>query len=102
MTGSRVLRRIVATVTALVAMAGAFAAGFLTAGAGGGDPTAYRLSAAGLDSGLSCDRLRRWYVGHALDRVTAWGWQAPIYYAEDAPMAGDAGPVAAPNAAAPR
>jgi uncharacterized secreted protein with C-terminal beta-propeller domain len=102
MTGSSVLRRIVATVTALVAMTGAFAAGFLVAGARSGEPPAYRLSAAGLDSGLSCDRLRQWYVDHALDRVTAWGWQAPIY-AEGVPMEGDAvaGPAAAPNASSP-
>lgn len=100
MTGPSVLRRVVAALTALVAMAGAFAAGLLVAGARGGEPPAYRL-AAGLDGGLTCERLRQWYVDHAIDRVTAWGWQAPI---EAVPLAGavDGAPVSAPNAASPR
>jgi uncharacterized secreted protein with C-terminal beta-propeller domain len=98
MTGSTVLRRIVASITALVAMVGAFAAGFLVSDARSGEPPADRLSAAGLDSGLSCDRLRQWYVDHALERVTAWGWSTPIY--DDAiPLAG-ADVAAAPNAPA--
>jgi hypothetical protein len=100
MTGSTVLRRIVASITALVAMAGAFAAGFLVSDGRSGEPPAYRLSAAGLDSGLSCDRLRQWYVDHALERVTAWGWGSPIY-ADGIPLAGE-DDASAPNASAPK
>jgi hypothetical protein len=99
MTGSSVLRKAFATVSVLAAVVTAFVAGFLVAGARSGEPPAYRL-AAGLDSGLSCDRLRQWYVDHAVDRVTAWGWQSPIY-AEGVPMAGTNGTDAAPGAAAP-
>jgi hypothetical protein len=99
MTGSSVLRKAFATVSVLAAVVTAFVAGFLVAGARSGEPPAYRL-AAGLDRGLSCDRLRQWYVDHAVDRVTAWGWQSPIY-AEGVPMAGTNGTDAAPGAAAP-
>jgi hypothetical protein len=99
MTGSSVLRKAFATVSVLAAVVTAVVAVFLVAGARSGEPPAYRL-AAGLDRGLSCDRLRQWYVDHAVDRVTAWGWQSPIY-AEGVPMAGTNGTDAAPGAAAP-
>jgi hypothetical protein len=88
MTGATTLRRTTATAIAVVAVTTAFAAGFLVSEARSGThEPAYRLTAAGLDSGLSCDRLRQWYVGHGLDQVTAWGWQMPMYR-EAVPMAG--------------
>ena len=101
-TGQTALRRLVATVTALLAMSTAVAVGYLVVLDRGDGPTSYRLAGAGLDSGLSCDRLREWYVGHGLAQVTAWGWQSPIYR-EVAPQAGPGAPVAqgGPTAAAP-
>jgi hypothetical protein len=78
MTAPNPLRRTLATVTVLAAVGTAFAAGTLVADRGGEDPS-YRLTAAGLDDGLSCEGLQRWYVAHGLDRVTAWGWQVPTY-----------------------
>jgi hypothetical protein len=78
MTGSIALRRLVAWVTALLALTTAFAGGYLIARDRGDEPS-YRLTGAGLDSGLSCERLRQWYVDHGLAQVTAWGWQSPIY-----------------------
>jgi uncharacterized secreted protein with C-terminal beta-propeller domain len=99
MTGSTVLRRALASVSVLAAVATAFVAGFAVAGAGSEGPSAYRV-AAGLDNGLSCDRLRQWYVDHAVDRVTAWGWESPVY-AEGVPVAGSAGTDSAPGAATP-
>jgi hypothetical protein len=88
MTGATTPRRIVATFTALLAITTAFVAGFLVSDARSrvSEP-AYRLTAAGLYNGLSCDRLRQWYVDHGLDQVTAWGWQAPMYRMVT-PMAG--------------
>ena len=71
------IRRTLATLTVLVVAAAAFAAGLVVAGARGGGPS-YRLTAAGLDSGLTCEGLRQWYVDHAEDQVTPWGWQSPL------------------------
>ena len=78
-TSGTVLRRTVATVTAALLVASAFAAGFLVADARSGEHPDVRLTAAGLHDGLSCDALLAWYVGHGVDQVTAWGWQEPIY-----------------------
>ena len=102
MTGSTVLRRVVAVVTALLAVAAAFVTGFLASQAHHAEPPAYRLTAAGLDGGLSCDRLREWYVDHGVRQVTAWGWRSPIH-AEAVRMSDgvDAGTASAPRAAAP-
>ncbi|WP_331525980.1 beta-propeller domain-containing protein [Nocardioides sp.] len=93
MTGPMILRRVVASVTVLVALATAFAAGLLVAD-GRGDQPSYRLTGAGLDSGLTCDRVRQWYVDHGVERVTAWGWQGPMYRGPLVPQ------VAAPGTAA--
>ena len=74
------IRRIGATLAAVLAVTAAFASGFLVAQGRGGDrPTPVRLAAAGLGSGLSCDELRQRYVDRALERVTAWGWDSPAY-----------------------
>ncbi len=73
------LRRAVATVTVPLAVTAGLVAGFVVSDARGGLDPAYRLTAAGLDSGLSCDRLRQWYVGHAVGQVTPWGWRTPLY-----------------------
>ena len=96
------VRRVVASVTALLAVTAAFVAGFLLSDVQQDAPPAYRLAAAGLDSGLSCDRVREWYVDHGVRQVTAWGWRSPIF-AEALPMTdGDeAGTASAPRAAAP-
>ena len=88
MTLGTALRRIVATVTVLLAVTTAFAAGFLVSDARHDQRPMLDLTAAGLDSGLSCDRLRQWYVDHGLDRVTAWGWQIPAMRAAEVPQAG--------------
>jgi hypothetical protein len=77
MTFGTALRRTVATLAVLVVVAAAFAAGFVVAGARHGETPSYRLTGAGL-SGLTCERLRQWYVDHAVDQVTAWGWQSPL------------------------
>src|SRR4029079_14901907 len=90
-TGSTALRRLVASLTALLAVTTAFAVGYVVALYRRGEPSSYRLTAAGLDSGLSCDRLLQWYVDHGLAQVTAWGWQSPIYR-EVAPSAVPRGP----------
>jgi hypothetical protein len=102
MTGSTVLRRVVACVTALLAVGVAFLAGFLVSDAHHEGPAGYRLTAAGLDTGLSCDRLREWNVDHGLRQVTAWGWRSPID-AEAVPLTegADAGTASVPRAAAP-
>jgi hypothetical protein len=94
MTAPGPLRRTVATVTVLAAVGTAFAAGTLVADRDGEDAS-YRLTAAGLDDGLSCESLRQWYVAHGLDRVTAWGWQVPTYrtYAPSLAAEDAAGPV---------
>src|SRR5262245_53434628 len=81
MTGATLVRRTVATVTVLLAVTTAFVAGLLVSEARSGEKPAYRLAAAGLDSGLPCEQIRKWYVGHGLDRVTAWGWEEPMYRA---------------------
>ncbi len=74
------IRRTMAALLALVVVTTAFATGFLVAkGRGDERPTPLRLAGAGLGSGLDCDALRQWYVDHALDRVTAWGWDLPAY-----------------------
>src|SRR3954471_5233518 len=100
-TAPTALRRTVATVTALAAATTAFAAGFLVAdGRGGGHPS-YRLTAAGLDTGLSCDLLREWYVGHGGDQVTAWGWQGPAIRMLAGAEAQSAQDSAAPTPSAP-
>jgi Beta propeller domain len=88
MTLGTALRRIVATLTVLLAVTTAFAAGFLVSDARHDPKPQLHLTAAGLDSGLSCDRLREWYVDHGLDRVTAWGWQGPALRAYAVPQAG--------------
>jgi hypothetical protein len=88
MTLGTALRRIVATVTVLLAVTTAFAAGFLVSDTRHDQKPMLDLTAAGLDSGLSCDRLRQWYVDHGLDRVTAWGWQIPAMRAAEVPQAG--------------
>jgi hypothetical protein len=73
------LRRAAATGTVALLVLSAFGAGVVvTEARGGGDPP-LRLTAAGLDSGLSCDGLRAWYVDHGVAQVTAWGWQGPAY-----------------------
>ena len=87
MTLGTAFRRIVATVTVLLAVTTAFAAGFLVSDARHDRKPTLELTAAGLDTGLSCDRLRQWYVEHGLDRVTAWGWQIPAMRAA-VPQAG--------------
>jgi hypothetical protein len=81
------VRRIVATLTVLLAVTTAFAAGFLVSDARRGEKPQLHLAAAGLNSGLSCERLRQWYVAHGLDRVTAWGWQGPALRAYAVPQA---------------
>jgi hypothetical protein len=104
MTRSTALRRLLAWVTALLAVTTAFTVGYLVALERRGDPSSYRLTGAGLDSGLSCDRLRQWYVDHGLAQVTAWGWQSPVYR-ELGPAQGPDAPVdqgaTAPGAEAP-
>ena len=98
------LRRLVASVTALLAVTTAFAVGYLVALDRRDGSSSYRLTAAGLDSGLSCERLRQWYVDHGLAQVRAWGWQSPIYR-EVAPSAVPGAPTdqggTTPGAAAP-
>lgn len=93
------LRRVVASATALLALTTAFAVGYLVAGDRRDDPSSYRLAAAGLDSGLSCDRLLQWYVGHGLDQVTAWGWQGQMYRELGAGVAVPDAPAEAPGPA---
>jgi len=92
-TPGRAFRRAVATVTVGLLVIAGFVAGFLVAGARDGQEPPLRLSAAGLDSGLSCDRLHAWYVEHGVDQVTAWGWQGPAYpvMAENSTAAGAPG-----------
>jgi Beta propeller domain len=44
-----------------------------------------RLTDAALRPATSCEQLRQWYVGQALEQVTAWGWgnPYPVFYADD-------------------
>src|SRR5262245_37118945 len=72
------LRRTTALLGVLLAVATAFAAGFLLGPGRGG--ASVQLTGQDLGAGLSCDRLRQWYVDHALEEVTAWGWQGPPLY----------------------
>ncbi|WP_167880467.1 beta-propeller domain-containing protein [Nocardioides guangzhouensis] len=96
-------RRWLAVTAAVALVGGSFAAGAVWRG-GGDEVRSGRLVAAplrplpqapgvGLVSADSCDQLLDWYVDHALDRVTAWGWDGgPVYLARDGftPMAGAA------------
>jgi hypothetical protein len=77
--GMNLLRRTTALLGVLLAVTTAFAAGFLL-GPGRGGGTSVLLTGQELGAGLSCDRLRQWYVDHALEQVTAWGWQGPPFY----------------------
>ena len=99
MTGHTALRRFVATGSVLVAATTAFGAGFLVSEARHATAD-YRLTGAGLDTGLSCDRLRDWYVDHGLDQVTAWGWQGSEYRGYAVPSAPAPG-IAADSAGSP-
>jgi hypothetical protein len=91
------LRRTLAVLGVLLAVTTAFAAG--VALSPGHDARGPRLLLTGqeLGSGLSCDRLRQWYVDHALQQVTAWGWQGPPVYA-GAPVPAPGVAVAQPEA----
>ena len=96
------IRRVVTALVAVLAVAAAFASGFLVAqGRGSERPTPVRLAAAGLGSGLGCETLRQWYVDRALDRVSAWGWDQPAYdVGGPAPAEGDvASPQTTPRTA---
>jgi hypothetical protein len=86
------LRRTVAVLGALLAVTTAFVVGLALSP--GHHVRGPRLALTGQDlgMGLSCQRLRQWYVDHALDQVTAWGWQGPpIYAAEGGPTGPGAG-----------
>ncbi len=86
---------------ALAAVAGvgtAFAAG-IALGANGStaaglrpdrptETSPVRLVNADLRSAASCDELLQWYVDRAVDRVTPYGWDYPVFYAEDAVAGG--------------
>ena len=97
-TNMDLIRRTVAVVGVLLAVTTAFVAGLgLSPGHHDRGPRLL-LSGQDLGRGLSCEQLRQWYVDHALDQVTAWGWQGPpIYAAEGAPTGTGAG-VAEPQA----
>jgi hypothetical protein len=73
------VRRTAGAAALVVALGGAFVAGRAF---GGSDPVGpqTRLTAQGLDTGRSCPDLRRWYVDHGVDQVTAWGWRGPVVY----------------------
>src|SRR5262245_61757898 len=72
------LRRTTALLGVLLAVTTAFAVGLLLGPGRGG--ASVQLTGQDLGAGLSCDRLRQWYVDHALEEVTAWGWQGPPLY----------------------
>lgn len=76
--------------------------------AAGGEPIAVTYANADLTSPESCDDLLDWYVERGVDRVTAWGWDSPVYYAlEGAPATSVGGALDGvtqplPQAAVPR
>jgi hypothetical protein len=74
-----VVRRAVAVLGVLLAVATAFAAGLVVARRSGDDPSV-RLAGADLGSGRSCPDLLQWYVDHGVRQVTAWGWSGPVMY----------------------
>jgi Beta propeller domain len=87
---SNLIRRTGTVLGVVLGVLAAFVAGFAVAsGRSGtaGDPI--RLTGQDLGTGRSCSGLLQWYVDHALDRVTAWGWDEPmIYNGEAVPGAG--------------
>lgn len=58
--------------------------------AAGDDPVAVTYANADLRAPESCDDLLDWYVERGVERVTAYGWDSPIYYAFDGVMAANA------------
>jgi hypothetical protein len=74
------VRRTAGAGALVLALGGAFAAGHGLAGRGAAVDPAVLLAAQGLGTGRSCTDLRQWYVDHAVDQVTAWGWNGPRIY----------------------
>src|SRR5262245_664870 len=74
------VRRTAGAAALVLALAGAFAAGRAFNGQDTRINQPVQLKAQGLGTGRSCADLRSWYVAHALDEVTAWGWQGPVVY----------------------
>jgi hypothetical protein len=80
-----VIRRTAAVLGVVLGVLAAFVAGFAVAsGRGDGPTTPLRLTGQDLATGRSCTGLLQWYVDHALERVTAWGWNSPMVYAGEA------------------
>jgi beta propeller domain-containing protein len=93
------LRRTAAVLGVLLAVTTAFVAGVAFSPGHDGRASRLLLSGQDLGSGLPCGQLRQWYVAHALDQVTAWGWQGPPIYdgvEVPAPGVGAAQPEARP------
>ena len=82
-------RRWVAVSAAVAVVGGSFAAGAVWRGGGDDvrsgtlvaapDPLRPQARGVGLVPADSCDQLLDWYVDHALERVTAWGWDGGFY-----------------------
>jgi hypothetical protein len=76
-----VIRRTGTVLGVVLGVLAAFVAGFAVA-SGRTDTTTSPIRLAGQDlgTGRSCAGLLQWYVDHALEQVTAWGWNAPMIY----------------------
>jgi hypothetical protein len=82
---TRVIRRTATVLGVVLGVMASFVAGFAVASDRAGtaaDPI--RLAGQDLGTGRSCAGLLRWYVDHALERVTAWGWNSPVIYSGEA------------------
>lgn len=78
---TQVIRRTATVLGVVLGVLAAFVAGFAVAsGRSGTATTPIRLAGQDLGTGRSCPSLLRWYVDHALERVTAWGWNGPVIY----------------------
>ncbi|WP_151083470.1 beta-propeller domain-containing protein [Nocardioides cynanchi] len=78
---STVFRRTASVVGVVLGVLAAFVAGFAVASRNADTSTSpVRLAGQDLGTGRSCPDLLRWYVDHAVDRVTAWGWNGPVVY----------------------
>jgi hypothetical protein len=90
---AHVIRRTATVLGLVLGVLAAFVAGFAVASARTGTVTTpIRLAGQDLGTGRSCSSLLQWYVDHALERVTAWGWNGPMIYEGEAVPGAAVGP----------
>jgi hypothetical protein len=90
---SNVIRRTGTVLGVVLGVMAAFVAGFAVASGRSATATnPIRLAAQDLGTGRSCASLLQWYVDHALERVTAWGWNNPVIYNGEAVPGAAVGP----------